>query len=112
MCLRSASGCSADRWMSRSRVARTRVQSVLETLEEDCFFISRRLPKRDHMNLRRRLGVHDGNGNSSEQTECDKAQFVVREAIVLKSESWPFEYAGCINEVQPMILQVATTFPF
>ena len=112
MCFSSASGCSADRWMSRSRMARTRGKSVLEVLEEDRFFISRRLSKRDHMNLRRRLRVHDGNCDSSEQTECDKTLFVVREAIVLESESRPFEYSGCINEVEPMLLQVATTFPF
>ena len=64
------------------------------------------------MNLRRRLGMHDGNGDSSEQAKRDKALFVVREAIILESESRPFEYSGCINEVEPMLLQVATTFPF
>src|SRR6185312_14143288 len=112
MCFRSASGCSADRLMSRSRMARIRGQSVLEILEEDRFFISRRLPKRDQVNLRRCFGMHDGYGDSSKQAERDKALFVVREAIVLESESRPLEYSGCVNEVQPMLLQVATTFPF
>ncbi|QJR13504.1 hypothetical protein DSM104440_00288 [Usitatibacter palustris] len=50
--------------------------------------------------------MHKGYGNPLEQTERDKALLVVREAIVLESESWPFEYAGCIHEVQPMLLQV------
>ena len=112
MCFRSASGCSADRSICRSRMAVTRGQSVLEIFEEDRFFISRRLPKRDHVNLRRRLSVHYGNSHSSEQTKRDKARFVVREAIVLESESWPFEHSGRIDEVQPVLLQVATTLPF
>src|SRR6185437_8883548 len=89
MCFRSASGCSADRLMSRSRMARIRGQSVLEILEEDRFFISRRLPKRDQVNLRRCFGMHDGYGDSSKQAKRDKALFVVREAIVLESESRP-----------------------
>ena len=60
------------------------------------------------MNPRRRFGMHDGHGNSSKQTERDKAPLVVREAIILESESRPFEYSGCIDEVQPMLLQVET----
>src|SRR5262245_37994262 len=89
MCFRSASGCSSETLTSRSRMARTRRQSVLEVLEEDLFFISRRLPKRDHVNSRRRFGMDDGNGDSTEQAERDKALFVVREAIILESESRP-----------------------
>lgn len=53
------------------------------------------------MDSRRRLGVHKGDGNSLEQSEGDIALLVVREAIVLESESRPFEYSGCIHEVQP-----------
>ena len=64
------------------------------------------------MNPRRRLGVQDGNGDSIEQAQRDKALFVVREAIVLESEGRPFENSGCIHEVQPMLLQVETTLPF
>jgi hypothetical protein len=82
-----------------------RDQSVLEILEEDRFFISRRLSKGDHMNPRRRLSVHDGNRDSTEQAERDKTLLVVREAIILESESRPLEYSGCIREVQPMLLR-------
>jgi hypothetical protein len=81
-------------------MARTLGQSVLEFLEEDSFFMSRRLPKRDQVNSRRRLGVNDGNDHSSEKTQRHKALLVVREAIILESESRPFEYSGCIDEVQ------------
>src|SRR5690348_28878 len=69
MCFRSASGCSADRPTSRSRMARTRGQSVLEACEEDLFFISSRFPKGDHVNSRERLGMNDGNGDSTQQTQ-------------------------------------------
>src|SRR5258708_29823619 len=112
MCFMSASGCSADRLTSRSRMARTLGQSVLEVLEEDRFFISRRLPKGDHVNSRRLLGMHDRNGDSAKQSECYKTLLVVREAIILESEGRPFKYSGSIHEVQPMILQVETTLPF
>ena len=64
------------------------------------------------MNPRRRLSVHDGNRDSTEQAERDKTLLVVREAIILESESRPLEYSGCIHEVQPMLFQVETPFPF
>jgi len=64
------------------------------------------------MNARRRLGVDNGNDHSTEKTQRHKTLLVVRKAIVLEGESWPFKYSGCIHEVQPMILQVKTTLPF
>jgi len=65
----------------------------LEVLEEDRFFISRRLSKRDHVDPRRRLSGHE-------------TLLVVREAIILEGESRPFKYSGCIHEVQTMLFQV------
>src|SRR6185369_2157476 len=112
MCFRSASGCSAETLTCRSFMARTLGKSDLEVLEEDLFFISRRLSKRDHVNARRRLGVNDGNDYSSEESQGHEPLLAVCEAIVLESESRPFEYSGCIHEVQTMILQVKTTLPF
>jgi len=56
------------------------------------------------MNSRWRFGMDDGNGDSTEQAERDKALFVVREAIILESESRPFEYSGRIDEVKTMLL--------
>ena len=64
------------------------------------------------MDLRRRFGMHDGDGKSIEQAQRDKALLVVREAIVLESESRTLEYSGRIHEIQPMLFQVETTFPF
>src|SRR5436190_6640162 len=93
-------------------MARTLGKSDLEVLEEDRFFISRRLSKRDHVNARRRLGVNDGNDHSSEKSQRREPLLVVREAIVLEGESRSFEYSGCIYEVQTMILQIKTTLPF
>ena len=58
------------------------------------------------MDSQRRLGMHKGYGNPIEQAERNEALFVVREAIILESESRPFEYSGCIHEVQTMLLQV------
>jgi hypothetical protein len=87
-------------------MALTLGQSVLEVLEEDRFFMSGRLPKRDQMNSRRRLGVNDRNDHSSEKTQRHKALFVVSEAIILESEGRPFEYSGRIDEVQTMVFQV------
>src|SRR4051812_16014443 len=93
-------------------MARTRSKSDLEVLEDDFFFISRRLSKRVHVNPRRRLGVDDGNHNSSEESQRHEPLLAVREAIVLESESRSLKYSGCIYEVQTMILQVKTTLPF
>ena len=64
------------------------------------------------MDTRRRLGVHDGNGDSTKQAKGDKTLIVVREAIILEREGRPFEYSGRIHEVQSMIFQVETTFLF
>ena len=93
-------------------MARTLDRSVLEVLEEDDLFISRRLSKRDHMDPRRRLSVDHGNDHSSEKAQGHKTLLVIREAIVLESKGRTLKYSGRIDEVQPMILQVKTTFPF
>jgi len=44
----------------------------LEVFEEDDFFMSSRLAKRDHADFRFTLGVHDRNGNISSETELTK----------------------------------------
>ena len=48
---------------SRSFMDLTRLQSVLEALEEEAFFMSSRSPKRDHVNAFAGLQVYDRNGN-------------------------------------------------
>jgi len=93
-------------------MARTRDRSVLEVLEEDRFFISRRLSKRDHVDPRRRLSVNHGNDHSSEKAQGHETMLVVREAIILEGESRPFKYSGCIREVQTVVFQVQATLPF
>ena len=65
-------------------MARTRGKSDLEIFEEDLFFISRRLSKRDHVNPRRGLGVDDGNDHSSEKAQRHEPVLVIREAIRLR----------------------------
>ena len=64
------------------------------------------------MNSRERLGMNDGNGDSTQQTQRHQTLLVVREAIILESKRRSFEYSGCIDEVQPMIFQVETTLLF
>src|SRR5204862_7806537 len=59
MCFSEASGCSPERCMSRSDMARTRAQSVLEVLEEDRLFMFRRFTKRDDSDLARCFRVDD-----------------------------------------------------
>src|SRR4051812_2603114 len=100
MCLTSASGCSAEVPIRLDFIARTRGQSVLELFEEDCFFISRRLPKRDHMDPRRRLGMDDRNDHATEKTQRHETLFVVREAIILEREGGALKHSGRIDEVQ------------
>src|SRR4029079_19594369 len=93
-------------------MARTRGRSVLEVLEEDGFFISRRLSKRDHVDPRRRFGVNHGYDHSCEKTQGHETLLAVREAVILEGEGRPFKYSGCIDEVQTMIFQVQTPLPF
>ena len=57
MCFIEASGCSLERVMPRSDIARTRDQSVLEVLEEDRLLMLRRLTERDDSDLTRRFGM-------------------------------------------------------
>src|SRR2546430_16509814 len=57
MCLIEPSGCSRERCISRSDMARTRAQSVLEVLEEDRLFMFRRSTNRDDSDLARCFGV-------------------------------------------------------
>lgn len=66
--------------------ARTRRQSVLETLEEEDFFMARRLPKGDDMDARRSLRVNKGHGNVCQKPQCDEALLSVRKAIILERE--------------------------
>jgi superfamily II DNA or RNA helicase len=56
-----------------------------------------------------RLGMSDGDNNSTQKPQRHERLLVVREAIVLESEGWPLKYSGCIHEVQTVLLQVQTT---
>jgi len=56
----------------------------LEVLEEDGFFISRRLSKRDHVDPRRRFGVNQGDDHSRKEAQGHETLLVVREAIILE----------------------------
>lgn len=92
--------------MLRSFNARTRGQSVLEILEEEDFFMARRLPEGDDMDARRSFRVDEGHGDVCQEPQCDETLLSVREAIILEREGRTFEHPGSIDEVQPMILQV------
>ena len=96
--------------MSLSLVARTRFQSVLEAFEEDRFFILSRSAKRDDMNALGRFGVSDGNRNTTEKAERDKALLSISEAVIFKGEGRTFEHARRIQEVDAVSLQVDRRF--
>jgi hypothetical protein len=112
MCLTLASGCSEVTRMVRSVCARTRGQSVLEGFEEDDFFISRGLSKRNDVNTRAGLCVHDGNRYASQKAERHEPLFAVSKAIIFKCKRWPFKYSRCIDEIETVFFKVSPTFRF
>jgi hypothetical protein len=62
------------------------------------------------MNPRRRLSVHDGNRDSTEQAERDKTLLVVREAIILESESRPSNTLGASTKSNPCSFRLRRRF--
>jgi hypothetical protein len=64
-------------------MARNRCQSVLETFEEVCFFMSCRLSKRDNADFFWCFGIDDnGNGYAFEKPQRHEALFAVAESYV------------------------------
>jgi hypothetical protein len=98
--------------MSLSFIARMRFQSVLDAFEEDRFFISSRSAKRDNVNALGRFGVNDGNCNTTEKAERDKALLSISEPVIFKGEGRSLEHARRIQEINAMSLQIDATFPF
>jgi hypothetical protein len=72
--------------MSRSVIARTRDQFVLEAFEEDRLLMFRRLAERDNANLSRGLGMNNRYHQPLQQTKSDKALLRIVEAVVFVCE--------------------------
>src|SRR5262245_18741322 len=94
MCCRSASGCSGETLMSRSFMARTRFQSVLDAFEEDRLFITSGSPKRNDVNSIGYLGVDKRNRDSAKEPERYEALLTIIETVVLESEGWTSNTRG------------------
>jgi hypothetical protein len=93
-------------------MARTRFQSVLEALEEERFFISRRSPERDDVDVLGGFGMDDRERDTLQESQCYEALFVVREAIVLIRYRRSFKYARHIDEIETMLPEIGLPFPF
>ena len=59
-----------------------------------------------------RFGVNNGNCNTTQKTERDKALLSISKAVIFEREGRTLEYARRIQEVDAMSLQVDPTFPF
>jgi hypothetical protein len=91
MCFTLASGCSADLLMSLSFIRRTRDQSVLDVLEEDCRLTFCCLSKGNDVDAVLCLGMNDGYWNAPKEPE--------RYETLL------------IHKVQSVVLQVPLALP-
>src|SRR5450755_500616 len=109
ICFRAASGCSADTAMSRSDIARTRDQSVLDVFEEDRLLMFRRLAKRDDANLARSFRVDDGDYQLFQNAESDKSLLRIVEPIVFEGVGRALEHFRRINKIEAVLpkIQVA-----
>lgn len=85
--------------MSLSFMLRTRAQSVLEVLEEDCRFTLCCLSKRDDVDAVLCLGMHDRYRDALEQSQRHETLFLVPEAVVFKGESATVKYPLGIHKI-------------
>ena len=89
-----------------------RGQSVLDVLEEDELLISGRLSEGDDMDAIRCLGMHQRNANAFQETERDKALFLIPKPIVLEGERWASKDFLRINKVKAVILEICSSLGF
>ena len=92
--------------MSRSFIARTRFQSVPETLEEEDLFTSSGPSKGDHVDAFSGLRMHDRNSDLAQKTERYEALLATGEAVVLVRCRETFEYALGVSKVKTVISKI------
>jgi len=76
--------------MSESSIARTLGQSVLEVLEEECFFMSCRLSEGNNADSFRGLKMNNRDRYAVEESQGDKPLFSVSKTIVFVGNGWSF----------------------
>jgi hypothetical protein len=106
ICLTEASGCSAETEMSRSLIARTRGQSVLDAFEEDRLLMFRRLAQGNDANYAGGLGVDDGDHELIENTQCDEAMLGILEAIVFVGIGGTLKDSLGVGKIEAVLLDI------
>ena len=89
-----------------------RGQSVLDVLEEDDLLISGRLSEGDDINAIRCLGMHQRNAHAFQETERDKALFLITKPVVLEGECWTSKDFLRISKVKAVILEIRSSLGF
>ena len=57
------------------------------------------------------LCMNNGYRNAFQQAKCDEPALAIRETIIFESERRASEDILCVNEVDVVSLQIASTFP-
>lgn len=87
-------------------------QSVLDLLEIELGFIFRGFAEGDDSDFIVGLRMDNGYSNASQQAERFKSLLTVAKAIVFKRKREAVEDSRGIDEVEPVILEIAGTLPF
>jgi hypothetical protein len=102
--------------MSRSDIARTRGQSVLEAFEEDRLLMPGGLPKRNDANAMPsfldNLGVDDRHDNAIGEPERDEALLAVAKPVVFVRERHAGEDPRRVGEIDAVTAQVLLALAF
>lgn len=106
MCATSASGCSFEGLAFTDDFC-NRAQSVFDFTEVDVGFVLRCFAERDDADFIFGLRVNYRYRDASKQPERYEPLFTICKAIVFIREGSAFEHARCVNEVEPMVFDIA-----
>ena len=85
-------------------------KSVLDCVEEELRFLAGCFAERDDADFMGSLRMDDRDGNTGKQPQGDKPLFAIGEPIILQGEDEATKDSGCINEIEPVLLEVQRAF--